>query len=216
MEIPVPIMKPPIKIILGVLLILRILTLNLPKPTYASLFNGFGTKAEENHLITKAICYFNISLYHNPHNPVAYYHLGRLYGQYNNPEKEIMYFTKAFEQGTMEPDALYKAGLYFIEQKSYTEAIECFERIIQRNIHSAEAYFQLGVIAETQGLYETALTYYQEAINAQYVHVQARYKLAMLSNRLGRRQEAKEQVIRLKRINQPELAHQLWLEINGH
>ncbi len=131
----------------------------------------------------------------NPGNCLALYHLGYIWGQTGDREKEIEHYNWAVACGYNNDDQLYfNLGMAYADLDQMDNAIASIERATTLMPKNAENHFGLGLIAVSAGRPDLARRALTTAVDLDPGHWDARIELARLDLDLGRLEEARIQL----------------------
>jgi Tfp pilus assembly protein PilF len=121
----------------------RVLKIGTPsKNALAGVYNDLGIVYAKLKEYNKAYEYFTLAIENEPKNHVAYYNLGKLFLELNQPENARVFFLKSLEifpYYTQAREGLELARIAWINKK-----IAEFETQIKKEPRNAELYFELG------------------------------------------------------------------------
>ncbi len=116
-------------------------------------------------------------------------------------------FSEVLERKPENADALYAMGLLGLQLRQLDEAQVNFEKLLQTGKRSDEANYYLGELHESKKQPQEAIKYYL-AVRKNPQHIDAQIRVASLLARMGKLDEARNQ---LHRVHAPNLEVQLRL-----
>jgi len=148
----------------------------------------------------KALLRHQAFLAANPGKCLAIYHLGYIWGQLGDRDKEIEQFERAAACGYDKDDQLYfNLGMAYAEVDHTEKAITAFEQAIALNPHNAENHFGLGLTAYSAGRLDLARQALTQAVEVDPRHWDARIELARIDLDQGRLDQARSQLEAIQR-----------------
>ena len=142
----------------------------------------------------------------DPHNALAWYHLGYAYGQTGNHQLELACYEKAASAGyNRDPDLFYNLGMAYGELNRVPEAVSAFKTAVALNPESPEYHFGLGLAYTAGSDGGSAEREFLEAISIDSDHAAARFELSLLYVDSGKLPKARDQ---LKKILETNPSHQ--------
>ncbi len=165
------------------LLLLRLIELFIPIPTYAKLYGTLAQKYEQKNDYPRAIQLYKKALHHNPSYNQTYYELGVLYGKMGDDQQKLAYFQEFVNLG-QDPDKVH------LVKKDY-----------RRDVDYATAAYQLGLDYTQKGEYLKAINLFEETVKHSDLFTEAYYEMGINYIKLGNIPKAKEQLQHLKKVN---------------
>src|SRR5262245_13322115 len=128
----------------------------------------------------------------NPADASAHYQLGLIYQKRGELDAAVGSFKRAVEIDPMETDAHYQLGRIAREQGRLNEAVQHFERVVRLEAaHSQnEIWRETGLVYYDAGQYQDALEMFDKFLDKRPSDAEARYWRGMTLNKLGRENEA--------------------------
>jgi tetratricopeptide (TPR) repeat protein len=130
-----------------------------------------------------------------PHNCLAMYHLGYIWGRMDERAKEIDLYRQAIACGYDGDAQLYfNLGMALGDTGELEGALGAFERAVAIDPRDAENYFGLGLMAQASGRDAQAEEALRKAIVLSPVHIEARLLLSRIYLDQSRWTEARGQL----------------------
>ncbi|HKQ76202.1 MAG TPA: tetratricopeptide repeat protein [Blastocatellia bacterium] len=128
----------------------------------------------------------------NPADASAHYQLGLIYQKRGELDAAVGSFKRAVEIDPSETDAHYQLGRIARQNGRLNEAVQHFERVIQLDqSHSQnEIWRETGLVYYDAGQYPDALEMFDKFLDKRPSDAEARYWRGMTLNKLGRENEA--------------------------
>ena len=138
----------------------------------------------------------------DPSNCLALFHLGYIWGQLNDRQKEIDFYGRAVTCGYDDDDRLFfNKGMALAALGQMDNALGAMERAVDLGPDNADNYFGLGMVAEKAGSPQRAILALQKAVALDPRHVDARVELIRLYLDHSRWQDASRQIKALEQID---------------
>jgi tetratricopeptide (TPR) repeat protein len=128
----------------------------------------------------------------NPADASAHYQLGLIYQKRGELDAAAGSFKRAVEIDPRETDAHYQLGRIARQNGRLNEAVQHFERVVQLEpAHSQnEIWRETGLVYYDAGQYQDALEMFDKFLDKRPSDAEARYWRGMTLNKLGRENEA--------------------------
>ena len=128
----------------------------------------------------------------NPADASAHYQLGLIYQKRGELDAAVGSFKRAIEIDPGETDAHYQLGRIARQEGRLNEAVQHFERVVRLEpAHSQnEIWRETGLVYYDAGQYQDALEMFDKFLDRRPSDAEARYWRGMTLNKLGRRNEA--------------------------
>jgi tetratricopeptide (TPR) repeat protein len=128
----------------------------------------------------------------NPADASAHYQLGLIYQKRGEFDAAVGSFNRAVEIDPRETDAHYQLGRIARQNGRLNEAVQHFERVVQLEpAHSQnEIWRETGLVYYDAGQYQDALEMFDKFLDKRPSDAEARYWRGMTLNKLGRENEA--------------------------
>jgi len=132
----------------------------------------------------------------NPADASAHYQLGLIYQKRGEMDAAAGSFGRAVEIDPGEVDAHYQLGRIARQQGRLNEAVQHFERVVQlESSHSQhEIWRETGLVYYDAGQYPDALQMLDKFLDKRPSDAEARYWRGMTLNKLGRENEAVQEM----------------------
>jgi tetratricopeptide (TPR) repeat protein len=132
----------------------------------------------------------------NPADASAHYQLGLIYQKRGEQEAARASFQRAVEIDSREVDAHYQLGRIARQQGHLDEAIRQFEEVVRLDpSHSQnEIWRETGLVYYNAGQFEDALDMFDKFLDKRSSDAEARYWRGMTLHRLGRENEAEQEM----------------------
>jgi len=135
----------------------------------------------------------------DPSNCLALFHLGYIWGELDDRQKEIDFYRRAAACGYDQDDRLFfNMGMAYAALKQVDAAVGALERAVGLGPDHADNYFGLGLVAGQAGLAEQAIMALQKAVALDSGHLEARVELIRLYLDLSRWEDARRQLVALE------------------
>ncbi len=128
----------------------------------------------------------------NPADASAHYQLGLIYQKRSELDAAVGSYKRAVEIDPNETDAHYQLGRIARQQGRLNEAVQHFERVVRLDSsHSQnEIWRETGLVYFDAGQYPDALEMFDKFLDKRPSDAEARYWRGMTLNKLGRENEA--------------------------
>jgi tetratricopeptide (TPR) repeat protein len=128
----------------------------------------------------------------NPADASAHYQLGLIYQKRGELDAAAGSFKRAVEIDPRETDAHYQLGRIARQEGRLNEAVQHFERVVRLEpAHSQnEIWRETGLVYYDAGQYQDALEMFDKFLDKRPSDAEARYWRGMTLNKLGRENEA--------------------------
>jgi tetratricopeptide (TPR) repeat protein len=134
-----------------------------------------------------------------PGNCLACYHLGFIWGQLGDREKEVRFYEAAIDCGYTDDDRLFfNLGMAYTERGDSRRALAALERAAGLNADNPDNFFGLGVANQLAGRQAEAEAALLDALRLDDGHADARLALIRLYLDQGRWEDARRQLERIK------------------
>jgi tetratricopeptide (TPR) repeat protein len=131
----------------------------------------------------------------HPESCLTIYHLGYIWGQLGDRQKETALYNHAVQCGYDGDDQLYfNLGMAYAELGQSDQAIIAFQRAVALKPLNAENHFGLGLAAASAGQPDLAVRAFSKAVELNPRHWDARLELANIELDQGRLEEARIQL----------------------
>ena len=138
----------------------------------------------------------------DPSNCLALFHLGYIWGQLNERQKEIDFYGRAAACGYNDDDRLFfNKGMALAALGQMDDALGAMERAVDLGPDNADNYFGLGLVAGKTGSPQRAIPALQKAVALDPWHVDARVELIRLYLDHSRWQDASRQIKALEQLD---------------
>ena len=146
-----------------------------------------------------------------PNEPVAYYNLGTLYLERNEPTEARPYFEKAVKLRPAYAEAWNNLGMVSAQQGNEEEAIQNFEQSLRLRPSYVTALVNLGNLQRHQGAFEEAQKLLERALEAEPDNPDAMYGMGMLHARQNQLPQAEKYLERAAELrpDSPEILNNL-------
>jgi len=135
----------------------------------------------------------------DPSNSLALFHLGYIWGELDDRQKEIDFYQRAVACGYDQDDRLFfNMGMAYAALEQVDAALGALERAVGLGPDHADNYFGLGLVAGQAGLAQQAIMALQQAIVLDPGHLEARVELIGLYLDHSRWEDARRQLIDLE------------------
>jgi tetratricopeptide (TPR) repeat protein len=152
--------------------------------------------------LEKALADHERLLVETPHNCLAMYHLGFLWGRLGDRHKEVSYYEAAIACGRKADDGLYfNLGMAYADLGDLSRAGQAFEQAIAIHPDHADNYFGLGLTQQAAGRPKQAEAAFLKAISIDPKHRDAHLALARLYLDQSRWDQAELQLEGVERID---------------
>ncbi len=123
----------------------------------------------------------------NPHNCLAIYHLGYIWGKLGDRTKEAAKYEKAVQCGYIDDEKLFfNLGMAYGDLNRMDRALVSFERAVDLNPKNADNHFGMGMIAQAAGKMVVAERALLQSISLDPRHWDAHTLLARIFLNQGR------------------------------
>src|SRR5262245_1045749 len=128
----------------------------------------------------------------NPADASAHYQLGLIYQKRGELDAAVGSFKRAVDIDPRETDAHYQLGRIARQEGRLNEAVQHFERVVRLEpSHSQnEIWRETGLVYYDAGQYQDALEMFDKFLDKRPSDAEARYWRGMTLNKLGRENEA--------------------------
>ena len=133
-----------------------------------------------------------------PDNCLALYHLGYIWGQLGDSEKEVHYYEAAADCGYLDDRLFFNLGMVYADQGNIEAALGTLERAAQLNPKNPDNFFGLGLTRQMAGHQAEAEAALITALRLDKAHTDARLALIRLYLDQSRWQEARRQLAHIK------------------
>jgi tetratricopeptide (TPR) repeat protein len=137
----------------------------------------------------------------DPDNALVLYHLGYIYGQLGDHDREVLFYERSAKLGFTEANIFFNLGMAYGELNRIDEAIESFQEALQLNPESADNHFGLALAFQRSLKDDRAEEEFLKAIEIDPAHVEARLYLSMLYADKGEMQKAASQLREILEID---------------
>src|SRR5215472_6584067 len=146
-----------------------------------------------------------------PNDPVAYYNLGTLYLQRNEPTEARPYFEKAVKLRPAYAEAWNNLGMVSAQQGNDDEAIQNFQQSLRLRPTYVTALVNLGNLQRHKGAFEEAQKLLERALEAAPDNPDAMYGMGMLHARQNQLPQAEKYLERAAELrpDSPEILNNL-------
>ena len=171
--------------------------------------SGMGEKAEEDSFFIsaetarmsgnnrEAILDLDSCLRLDPGNAAAYYELARLFDQLENPHAALAFASRAVELDTLNRWYQLAFADALMQNKQYDRAESVFYRLHQRYPSNMDYLFNEGVLLEGLNRLDSAYQVFEEIEKKTGVSEQLVYQKQMIDLKLGKVEEAADEVRKL-------------------
>lgn len=129
-----------------------------------------------------------------PDSPAAWFHLGISNRALQKSSEAREAFLKSLELEPGNAETLYNLGMVALQDQDPAGAVGYFQRAIAGNPQHVGALYELGRHWIIKGEVERGLARIEETIKCNPTHTQAHYQRGMALRRLGRMEEAKQEL----------------------
>ena len=137
-----------------------------------------------------------------PNNGQVLFHVGFIYGNLEDREKEIAYYERALACGYDKNDRLYfNLGMAYADLAGWEKARIAFEKAIALAPQDADNYFALGLVSRQTGQPKEALDALNAAIRLDPRHWEAQELLVRIYLDLGQWPQARRHLLRLEQLD---------------
>ena len=141
-------------------------------------------------------------LAHDPGNGMVLFHIGYIYGNLEERQKEIIFYERALASGYDSNDKLYfNLGMAYADSAKWAAARTAIENAITIAPQDADNFFALGLISRQMGRPADALDALNSAIHLEPRHWEARELLVRVYLDLGQWSQARQQLMSLERLD---------------
>lgn len=138
----------------------------------------------------------------DPSNCLALFHLGYIWGELDDRQKEIDYYQRAVACGYDHDDRLFfNMGMAYAALGQVDTGMGALQRAVELGPDHADNYFGLGLAAGQAGLAQQAITALQKAVALDPRHIEARVELTRLYLDQSRWEDARRQLMALEQLD---------------
>lgn len=157
----------------------------------------------------------------DPSNCLAMFHLGYIWGQLDDRQKEIDFYRYALACGYNQDDHLFfNLGMAHAALGQMDAALGAMERALELGPANADNYFGMGLIAGKAGYAERAVTAMEKAVALDPLYHEARVELIRFYLDNSRWQDARRHLLALEQRDPQnielsglwETLHRRWME----
>lgn len=143
----------------------------------------------------KAITGHEAFLARSPNNCLALYHLGYIWGQIRDRQREIHYYREALKCGYTDDDRLYfNLGMALADEGDLDQAEAAFKKAIEMDPETPDNHFGLGLVYMARSERLAAEKAWLDSVAADPEFWEARLALVRLYLEQSRWDEAREQL----------------------
>lgn len=135
----------------------------------------------------------------DPFNCLVLFHLGYIWGELEDRQKEIDFYQRAVACGYDHDDRLlFNMGMAYAALGQVDAAVDALERAVGLGPDHADNYFGLGLVAGQAGLAQQAIMALQKAVALDPGHLEARMELIRLYLDHSQWEDARRQLMALE------------------
>ncbi|MFN0034368.1 MAG: tetratricopeptide repeat protein [Saprospiraceae bacterium] len=158
-------------------------------PQNAEAFYMAGRVALDKGDTTNAVSSFQKSVNVNAGNADAWFFLGRIFSNRNNPVA-VQFFDNALRVDSTYLEAQEFKAAFYKRRGEFDKAFEIYRDLLLRDPDYANAYFDMGMIYLEQDSFSKAYSNFDIATKVDPILVKAYYYRGLASERLGNREAA--------------------------
>ena len=138
----------------------------------------------------------------DPSNCLVLFHLGYIWGELEDRQKEIDFYRRAVACGYDHDDRLFfNMGMAYAALGQVDAAMDALNRAVGVGPDHADNYFGLGLVAGQAGLAQQAIMALEKAVALDPGHFDARVELIRLYLDYSRWEDARRQLVALEQMD---------------
>jgi len=171
----------------------------------------YGVALFQHGYLAEAAAAFEQVTASTPDDPVAYYNLGTLYLERNEPARARSYLDQAVKLRPEYAEAWNNLGMVAAQQGHEDEAITHFKHALVLRPDYTTALVNLGNLLRHQGAFDEAQKLFERALEATPNNADANYSMGMLYARQDQLREAAKYLLRAAELrpDSPEILNNL-------